>query len=77
LLKQKSQKDVLKSKPSTASSDKEKLAAGISTIELQAKRFSGAQRKKFVRERKMKEGTWMVGKPSHLKTREQLEAVGV
>jgi hypothetical protein len=25
----------------------------------------------------MKEGTWMVGKPSHLKTREQLEAVGV
>jgi hypothetical protein len=32
LLKKKSQKEVLKSKPSTASSDKEKLAAGISTI---------------------------------------------
>jgi hypothetical protein len=30
---------------------------------LQAKRLSGAQRKKLVRERKMKEGTWMVGKP--------------
>jgi hypothetical protein len=39
---------------------REKLAAGISTIGLQAKRLSGAQRKKLVRERKMKEGTWMV-----------------
>jgi hypothetical protein len=46
LLKQKSQKEVLKSKPSTASSDEEKLAAGISTIGLQAKRLSGAHRKK-------------------------------
>jgi hypothetical protein len=35
------------------------LAAGISTIGLQAKRISGAQRKKVVRERKMKEGTWI------------------
>jgi hypothetical protein len=60
LLKQKPQKEVLESKPSTASSDEEKLAAGISTIVLQAKRFSGAQRKKLVRGRKMKEGTWMV-----------------
>jgi hypothetical protein len=41
---------------------REKLAAGISTIGLQAKRFSGAQRKKLVRERKMKEGNWMVEK---------------
>jgi hypothetical protein len=40
----------------------EKLAAGISTIGLQAKRLSGAQRKKLIRER-MKEGTWMVEKP--------------
>jgi hypothetical protein len=42
---------VLESKPSTAYSDEEKLAAGISTIGLQAKRFSGAQRKKLIRER--------------------------
>jgi hypothetical protein len=64
LLKQKSQKEVLKSKPSTASSEEEKLAAGISTVGLQAKRLSGAQRKKkLVRERKMKEGTWMLGSP--------------
>jgi hypothetical protein len=63
LLKQKSQKEVSKSKPSTASSDEEKLAAGTSTIGLQAKRLSGAQRKKLVRERKMKEGTSMVEKP--------------
>jgi hypothetical protein len=63
LLKQEPQKEVLESKPSTASSDEEKLAAGISTIGLQAKRLSGAQRKKLVREREMKEGTWMVEKP--------------
>jgi hypothetical protein len=63
LLKQKPQKEVLESKPSTASLDEEKLAAGISTIGLQAKRLSGAQRKKLVRERKMEEGTWMVEKP--------------
>jgi hypothetical protein len=41
----KSQKEVLKSKPSTASSDEEKLAAGISTIRKKNKRLSGAQRK--------------------------------
>jgi hypothetical protein len=63
LLKQKPQEQFLESKPSTASSDEEKLAAGISTIGLQAKRISGAQRKKLVRERKMKEETWMVEKP--------------
>jgi hypothetical protein len=34
---------------------REKLAAGISTIGLHAKRLSGAQRKKLVRERKVKE----------------------
>jgi hypothetical protein len=59
----KSQKEVLRSKPSTASSDEEKLAAGISKIGLQAERLSGAQRKKLVRERKMKEGTWMAENP--------------
>jgi hypothetical protein len=38
LLKQKPQKEVLESKPSTAFSDEEKLAAGFSTIGLQTKR---------------------------------------
>jgi hypothetical protein len=81
LVKAKTSKGGLESKPSTASSDEEKLAGGISTIGPQAKRLSGAQRKKLVRERKMKEGTWVVEKPKrkirHLKTREQREAVGV
>ena len=34
LLKQKSHEEILESKPSTASSDEEKLAAGISMIRL-------------------------------------------
>jgi hypothetical protein len=55
--------EVLESKPSTASSDVEKLAARISTTELQAKTPSGPQRKKLPKERKMKEGTWTVEKP--------------
>jgi hypothetical protein len=38
----------------------ERLAAGMSMIRLQTKRFSGAQQKKLINERKMKEGTWMV-----------------
>ena len=38
------QEEVLESKPSTASSDEEKLAAGISKTGLQAKRLSGTQR---------------------------------
>jgi hypothetical protein len=37
LLQRKPQEEVLETKPSTASSDEEKLAAGISTIGLQAK----------------------------------------
>ena len=45
-------------KPSTASSDEEKLVAGVSMIGLQTKRLSGAQRRKLIRERTMKEGTW-------------------
>ena len=53
LLKQKPHEGILESKPSTASSDEEKLAAGISTIGLQAKRLSGAQGKKLVRDRKV------------------------
>ena len=58
LLQQKPQEEVLQLKPSTASSDEEKLAAGISTIGLQAKRLSGARKRKLIKERKMREGTW-------------------
>jgi hypothetical protein len=39
------------------------LAAGFSTIGLQTKRLSGAQRKKLTRERKIREGTWKEKKP--------------
>jgi len=48
---------------SVASSDEERLGAGISTIGLQTKRLSGAQRKRLTQERKMREGTWMEKKP--------------
>jgi hypothetical protein len=44
-------------KSSVASSDEERLVAGISTIGLQTTRLSGAQRKRLTRERKMREGT--------------------
>jgi hypothetical protein len=50
-------------KTSATSSEEERLAAGVSMIGLQAKRLSGAQRKKLMRERKMKEGTWTAEKP--------------
>ena len=49
--------------PSVASSDEERLAADISTIGLQTKRLSGAQRKRLTRERKMREETWTEKKP--------------
>jgi hypothetical protein len=58
LLQRKLQEEVLEPKPSTASSDEEKLAACISKTRLQAQRLSGAQRKKLIKERKMNEGTW-------------------
>jgi hypothetical protein len=58
LLQRKSQEEVLEQKPSTASS------YGISTIGLQAKRLCRAQRKKLIKERKMKEGTWSEEKPN-------------
>jgi type IV secretory pathway VirB10-like protein len=61
-LKQGATADLLPQKPA-ASSDEERLAAGISTIGLQTKRLSGAQWKKLMREKKMKEGTWMAEKP--------------
>jgi hypothetical protein len=49
--------------PTAVSSDEEKLAAGISTIALQAKRLSGAQRKKLMIAKKMRDGTWTERKP--------------
>jgi hypothetical protein len=48
---------------SVVSSDEERLAAGISTIRLQTKRLSGAQQKRLIRERKMRERTWTENKP--------------
>jgi hypothetical protein len=39
------------------------MAAGISMIGLQVKRLSGAQRKKLMKARKMREGNWMERKP--------------
>jgi len=56
LLQQEPHVEVVNLKSSVASSD-ERLAAGISTIGLQTKRLSGAQRKRLTRERKMREGT--------------------
>jgi hypothetical protein len=47
----------------TASSEEDRLAAGIPTIGLQARKLSGAQRKKLIRIRKMREGTWTESKP--------------
>jgi len=63
LLQQKPHVEVADSKTFTVSSDEDRLAAGISMIGLQSKRLSGAQQKKLIRERKMREGTWMVEKP--------------
>jgi hypothetical protein len=63
LLQQEPQWKVVNVLPPAASLDGEKLAAGISMIGLQTKRLSGAQRKRLIRERKMKEGTWTEKKP--------------
>jgi hypothetical protein len=63
LLQQKPHVEVVEIKTSAVSSDEERLAAGISMIGLQTKRLSGEQRKKLIRERKMREGTWTVEKP--------------
>jgi hypothetical protein len=60
--KQPQMKDV-EQKPSAASSDAERMAAGITMIGLQIKRLSGVQWKRLTRERKMREGTWTVEKP--------------
>jgi hypothetical protein len=62
-LKQGAIADLLQQQKPAASSDEERLAAGISTIGLQTKRLSGAQQKKLMREKKMEEGTWTAEKP--------------
>jgi hypothetical protein len=62
-LQQEPHMEVAELKSFIASSDEEKLAAGISTIGLQTKRLYGAQWKRLTRERKMREGTWMEKKP--------------
>jgi hypothetical protein len=58
LLQQGPRVEVADSGTSAVSSDEEKLAAGISTIGLQAKGPSGAQRRRLTREGGMMEGTW-------------------
>ena len=63
LPQQQPQMKVVEQKLSAASSDEERLAAGISMIGLQTKRLSGARHKRLTRERKMSEGTWTVEKP--------------
>jgi hypothetical protein len=63
LLQQQPHVEVIDIKSSVASSDEERLAAGNSTIGLQTKRLSGAQRKRLIRERKMREETWTEKKP--------------
>jgi hypothetical protein len=57
LLQQDSQVETVGSKLSAVPSDEERSAAGIPTIRLQTKRLSGAQRKKLIKAKKMKEGT--------------------
>jgi hypothetical protein len=54
-LKQGTTADLLKQK-SAASSDEERLAAGISTIGLQTKRLSGAKRKHHLPDPEGREG---------------------
>jgi hypothetical protein len=62
LLQQGPHVEVADSETSAASSDEERLTAGISTIGLQAKGPSGAQRRRLTREGGM-EGTWTADRP--------------
>jgi hypothetical protein len=55
--------EVVDSKSSIDVSDEETVAPGVSTTRLQTNRLSEAQRKRLIKERKMKEGTWMDKKP--------------
>ena len=57
-LKQRPHLEVADTKTPAVSSDEKRLAAGISTTGLHTKKLTGAQRKKLIRERKMKERTW-------------------
>jgi hypothetical protein len=63
LLQQGPQVEVADSGTSAVTSDEERLAAGISTIGLQAKGPSGAQWRRLTREGGMKEGTWTAERP--------------
>jgi hypothetical protein len=63
LLQQGPHVEVADSGTSAVSSYEERLAAGISTIGLQAKGPSGAQRRRLTRQGGMKEGTWMAERP--------------
>jgi hypothetical protein len=72
--------DLLQQQKPAASSEEERLAAGILTTGLQTKRLSGAQRKKLIREKKMGgPGRWknLQGKLLHLKPKKQRGVVGV
>jgi hypothetical protein len=72
--------EAVASKLSIVSSDDERLAAGISVIRLQTNRLLGAQWKKLIKARKIKEGTWTVENLQerllHLRRRLRWEAVG-
>jgi hypothetical protein len=63
LLQQGPHVEVAESGTSAVSSDEERLAAGISTIGLQAKGPSGAQWRRLTREGGMEEGTWTAERP--------------
>jgi hypothetical protein len=54
----------LDQRSTTASSEEDSLAAGISTIGLQARKLFGAQQKKLMRGSRMREGTWSESKPA-------------
>jgi hypothetical protein len=81
LLQQGLHVEVADSGTSAVSSDEERLAAGISTIGLQSKGPSGAQRRRLTREGGMKEGTWTAERLReglfHPGLRERLGAVRV
>jgi hypothetical protein len=74
------QMEVEEPKSSAASPAEESLGARNPTTGLQTKRFSGAQRKIFTREREMNEGTWQdkipQESPLHLKFKTWPKAMG-
>jgi hypothetical protein len=57
LSRQEPQGEVVNPKSFAAASEEERLAAGVSTMGLHTKRFSGAQRRKLTRERKIRKGS--------------------